>query len=55
MLDRHKDIVLSSQALVVVNGVAKEINEIKRRKDVITKYKEESSFGDKISKLNIHR
>ena len=52
--ENHPDKVTLAQAIVVMNGVAKEINEIKRRKDVVTKYKEESSFGDKISKLNIH-
>ncbi|ESO86909.1 hypothetical protein LOTGIDRAFT_71852, partial [Lottia gigantea] len=54
--DSHKDKVEVCQAINAVTDVAKAINEYKRRKDLVYKYKRESdaSLGEMFSKLNLH-
>ncbi|GFR63555.1 dynamin-binding protein-like [Elysia marginata] len=52
----HPDKVDIMDAIKAMTDVAKAINEYKRRKDLVYKYKKSSdqSFSDKISKLNLH-
>uniref|UniRef100_F7F3Z6 Dynamin-binding protein n=1 Tax=Monodelphis domestica TaxID=13616 RepID=F7F3Z6_MONDO len=53
----HPDYKALGDALAAVKDINVNINELKRRKDLVLKYKkndEDESFKDKFSKLNIH-
>uniref|UniRef100_A0A2K6GXA4 Scaffold protein Tuba n=1 Tax=Propithecus coquereli TaxID=379532 RepID=A0A2K6GXA4_PROCO len=53
----HPDYRALEDALAAVKGINVNINELKRRKDLVLKYKkndEDESLKDKLSKLNIH-
>ncbi|GFO19681.1 dynamin-binding protein-like [Plakobranchus ocellatus] len=54
--DDHPDKFGIVEAIKSMTDVAKAINEYKRRKDLVYKYKKSSdqTFSDKISKLNLH-
>ncbi|KAH9495019.1 hypothetical protein Btru_018446 [Bulinus truncatus] len=54
--DDHDDKEEIEMAIRAMTDVAKAINEYKRRKDLVYKYKKSSdqTFSDKISKLNLH-
>ncbi|RWS26099.1 dynamin-binding protein-like protein, partial [Leptotrombidium deliense] len=54
--DEHDDKRDLEKATNVMTDVAADINEFKRRKDLVFKYRKEenSSFSSKISKLNMH-
>ncbi|CAL1529614.1 unnamed protein product, partial [Lymnaea stagnalis] len=54
--DDHPDKYETEMAIKAITDVAKAINEYKRRKDLVYKYKKfsDQTFSDKISKLNLH-
>ncbi|XP_041365294.1 LOW QUALITY PROTEIN: dynamin-binding protein-like [Gigantopelta aegis] len=54
--DDHPDKEEINRAICAMTGVATAINEYKRRKDLVFKYKKDTdqTFSDKISKLNLH-
>ena len=54
--DSHPDKPDLLTATRIITEMAKSINEVKRRKDLVFKYRKEtnSSFSSKISKLNLH-